>query len=216
MKNMLDVLLDYKPHPIKALEVTTLFLTPIGSEEASSPLALEQVHTKDMHLIIVSEDLSFFAHEHPEKQEKKYVSSFTFPFAGTFFLYLDIKPLNASPLVIKKEVDVAGEERELQHYQQDILSKTVDDVTVKLDVQDPGAIRVSINQGRAKVPASSLGDYLGAKAHVVMINVDMKEYLHVHPMVHQDVLVLHSAFTALGVYRVWVQFLLNGQLYTID
>ncbi|GAB3833801.1 hypothetical protein GCM10028895_53230 [Pontibacter rugosus] len=49
-----------------------------------------------------------------------------------------------------------------------------------------------------------------------MINVDTKEYLHVHPMVHEDVLVLHSAFTARGLYRVWIQFLLNGLLYTLD
>ncbi|GAA4429688.1 hypothetical protein GCM10023188_15400 [Pontibacter saemangeumensis] len=49
-----------------------------------------------------------------------------------------------------------------------------------------------------------------------MIDTQTKEYLHVHPMVHQDKLVLHTAFTVKGTYRVWVQFLLKELLLTTD
>ncbi|MBJ6120095.1 hypothetical protein JAO76_17960 [Pontibacter sp. BT310] len=216
MGNTIDVLFAYEPHPVKAQEITRVGLTPISTQADGNPLELEEVHTKDIHLIIVSEDLSFFAHEHPEKTGKEYTVDFTFPFGCKFLLYCDVKPLNGLPLVIQKKVDVAGNKRDVQRYQQDVLSRSVDNVSVRLDVQDLSAIRVTIKQGEAVIPASSLGDYLGAKAHVVMINVDTKEYLHVHPMVHKDVLVLHSAFTATGLYRVWIQFLLNGLLYTLD
>ncbi|ARS38128.1 hypothetical protein [Pontibacter actiniarum] len=216
MGNTIDVLFAYEPHPVKAQEVTRVGLTPIDTQADGNPLALEEVHTKDIHLIIISDDLSFFAHEHPEKTGKEYVVNFTFPFGGKFLLYCDIKPLNGAPVVVLKTVDVAGDKRDVQRYQQDVLSKTVDSVSVQLDVQDLSAIRVTMKQGEAVIPASSLGDFLGAKAHVVMINVNTKEYLHVHPMVHEDVLVLHSAFTATGLYRVWIQFLLNGLLYTMD
>ncbi|PTX13103.1 hypothetical protein C8N40_11325 [Pontibacter mucosus] len=216
MENSIDVLFAYKPHPLKAQEITRVGLTPVGTQADGIPLELEEVHTKDIHLIIVSEDLSFFAHEHPEKTGKEYTVDFSFPFGGKFLLYCDIKPLNGSPVVIRKTVDVAGDKRDVQLYQQNVLSKAVDGVSVQLDVQDLNSIRVSVKQAEAAIPASSLGDFLGAKAHVVMINVDTKEYLHVHPMVHDDVLVLHSAFTATGLYRVWIQFLLNGLLYTLD
>ncbi|WP_242928441.1 hypothetical protein [Pontibacter vulgaris] len=213
---MFDVLISSQPSAISAQEKVKLLLTPVNQEASGVPLALEEVHTKDIHLIIVSEDLSFFAHEHPEKTGTEYTVDFTFPFGGKFLLYCDVKPLNTAPVVIRKTVDVAGDSREVQRYQQDMLSKTVDNVSVQLDVQDLNAIRVTMKQGEAAILASSLGHFLGAKAHVVMINVDTKEYLHVHPMVHEDVLVLHSAFTASGLYRVWIQFLLNGLLYTLD
>ncbi|PVY43703.1 hypothetical protein C8E01_10159 [Pontibacter virosus] len=213
---MFDVLISSQPSAISAQEKVTLLLTPVNQEASGVPLVLEEVHTKDIHLIIVSEDLSFFAHEHPEKAGKEYSVDFIFPFGGKFLLYCDVKPLNTAPAVIRKSVDVAGDSRDVQRYQQDVLSKTVDNISVQLDVQDLNAIRVTMKQGEAAIPVSLLGDFLGAKAHVVMINVDTKEYLHVHPMVHEEVLVLHSAFTATGLYRVWIQFLLNGLLYTLD
>lgn len=213
---MIDILLNFEPPFIKAQRTVKLLLTPINQEASSLPLALEEVHTKDVHLIIVSEDLSFFAHEHPQKAGKDYAVDFSFPFGGKFLLYCDVKPLNSTPLVIRKAMNVTGDTREVQRYHQNVLTTTVDNVTVQLDVQQLNAIQVIIKQEEIIIPASSLGDYLGAKAHVVMINTQTKEYLHVHPMVHQDRLVLHTSFTVMGTYRVWVQFLLKGLLLTAD
>ncbi|MFD1187480.1 hypothetical protein [Pontibacter rugosus] len=56
----------------------------------------------------MSEHLSFFAHEHPQKKGESYTVGFSFPFRGRFFLYSDIKPLNGSPIVIHKALEVAG------------------------------------------------------------------------------------------------------------
>ncbi|GAB3833805.1 hypothetical protein GCM10028895_53240 [Pontibacter rugosus] len=145
---MFDVLISSQPPVISAQEKVKLLLTPVNQETSDIPIALEEVHTKDIHLIIVSEDLSFFAHVHPEKKGKEYTVNFSFPFGGKFLLYCDIKPLNGSPVVIRKTVDVAGDSRDVQRYQQDVLSKTVDNVSVQLDVQDLNAIRVTMKQGR--------------------------------------------------------------------
>lgn len=216
MKCTMDVLVSHKPETVIAQQETVLLLSPVDSKTNNNTLDLEPVHTKDIHLIIVSEDLSYFAHEHPEKHEKQYKSSFAFPFAGKFLLYLDIKPQNDSPVVIRKTVEVNGEKRQVQSYQRNVLSSTAGDVTAELDIKDLSAMKVKITQGSTVVPATSLGEFLGAKAHVVMINLETKEYLHVLPMVHQDVLQLHSAFTTKGLYRVWVQFILNERLYTMD
>lgn len=213
---MIDVLITYEPPALKAQEVTSVSLTPVSSEVGSEPLALEEVHTKDVHLIIVSEDLSFFAHEHPQKRGKGYAADFSFPFGGQFLLYSDIKPLNGSPVTIRKTVEVAGAQKPPQRYPREVLSASHKDVSVHLEVSLPNAIKVHIYQNGAAVPASSLGDFLGAKAHVVMIPLMSKTYLHVHPAVHQEELVLHTLFAVKGTYRAWLQMLLQERLYTFD
>ncbi|GAB3832140.1 hypothetical protein [Pontibacter rugosus] len=66
------------------------------------------------------------------------------------------------------------------------------------------------------MPASSLGDYMGAKAHVVIIPLESKAHLHVHPKVHQDELVLHTSFGSKDTDRMWIRLLLGCKLYTFD
>jgi hypothetical protein len=216
MKNTVDTLLEFNKKGLKANEPTTLLLIPIRSKESTTPLSLEQVHTKDIHLIVVSEDLSFFSHQHPQKEGKGYRVNLTFPFAGKFFLYSDMKPLGGSPVVVQKSVVVTGEEKEAQHYQHEVLSANIEGVYVQLEANDAGAINVHIQRSGTHIPTSSLGDFLGAKAHVVMISQESKEYLHVHPMVHKDDLVLHADYKSKETYRTWLQFVLDDRLYTFD
>lgn len=216
MENTVDVRLEHGQKLIKANEPITYMLTPVSSKDSVAPLVLEEVHTKDIHLVVVSEDLSFFRHEHPQKQAKGYSVSLTFPFGGKFFLYSDIKPLAGSPVVVKKTVLVAGEQKEALRYGREVLSANVEDVQVQLEVNNGNAIKVHIQRNGTFIPASSLGDFLGAKAHVVMIPLDTKEYLHVHPMVHNDQLMLHFSSRSKGITRAWLQFLLDETLYTFD
>ena len=216
MENLVDIQLKYGNNPLRAKEPTPFLLIPFSPEDGIAPISLEEVHTKDIHLIVVSEDLSFFTHEHPKKEEKGYSVNLTFPFAGKFFLYSDIKPLGGSPVVVQKTVVVAGEQKEVQRYQHEVLSASTEDVHVQLEVNEESAIKVNIQRNGTLIPTSSLSDFLGAKAHVVMISQESKEYLHVHPMVHKNKLVLHADFKSKGVFRTWLQFLLEGRLYTLD
>lgn len=216
MENLVDIQLEYGNIPLRAMQPTTFLLIPSSSKESNVPLRLEEVHTKDIHLIVVSEDLSFFSHEHPKKEEKGYSVNLTFPIGGKFFLYIDMKPMAGSSVVVQKTVVVAGEQKEAQHYQHEVLSASIEGVYVQLEVNDSSAIKVHIQCNGILIPASSLGDFLGAKAHVVMISQESKEYLHVHPMVYKDELVLHADVKAKGIFRTWLQFLLEDRLYTFD
>ena len=216
MENLVDIELEYGNIPLRAMQPTPILLIPVSSEEGNVPLKLEEVHTKEIHLIVVSEDLSFFSHEHPKKEEKGYTVNLTFPFGGKFFIYSDMKPMAGSPVVIHKSVQVLGSQKEAEQYQHEVLSASIEDVHVQLEIEDLSAIKVHIQRNGTLVPASSLGDFLGAKAHVVMISQESKEYLHVHPMMHKDDLVLHADFKSRGIYRTWLQFVIDNRLYTFD
>ena len=67
-----------------------------------------------------------------------------------------------------------------------------------------------------EINADNLDNYLGEKAHAIMIGLTDKELLHVHPMVTNNKIYLHLNFKKSDFYRLWVQFQLDGVLYTTD
>ena len=67
-----------------------------------------------------------------------------------------------------------------------------------------------------EIDATTLEDYLGAKAHMVVISLEDKEYLHVHPDVANGKFDLHTTFKKPGIYRGWIQFQAEGTVHTID
>ena len=75
------------PASPKANEEVTLSMTPKKKDNDKEPVALDVEHTKKIHLIVVSEDLSWFNHIHPElNADGSYSVKEKFPFAGKYTL----------------------------------------------------------------------------------------------------------------------------------
>ena len=51
---------------------------------------------------------------------------------------------------------------------------------------------------------------------MVIIGVSNKKYLHVHPMVMDNLLMLHTSFPEAGIYRAWLEFKKDGKLNLAD
>ena len=75
---------------------------------------------------------------------------------------------------------------------------------------------ILIMKNGKKISSGNLDNYLGEKAHAVMIGLSDMDLLHIHPMIINDMLHLHSNFDKSGIYRLWVQFKLDGILHTAD
>ncbi len=54
--------------------------------------------------------------------------------------------------------------------------------------------------------------YLGAKGHLVTLRLGDLAYLHTHP--DGDRLAFETELPSAGVYRLWVQFQLEGKIHT--
>jgi len=201
---------------IEAGKSTRLQFAPVDANDPGRVVELETVHTQKLHLIIVSEDLSFFSHQHPECKGNSYVLAFTFPQGGNYLLYADYKPIGEEPIVDVLPVKVGGVGVVNKGFASASLVASQDDVEVRLCTDNITAIKVIALKNGERLSASGIDDFLGAKAHVVMIHTVDKDFLHVHPMVHGEDLVLHASFTKTGIYRAWVQFLVSGKLYTTD
>ncbi len=228
------------PSVLVAGKSATLSLKPEIVGQANMPVALDLHHEKKMHLIVVSKDLSWFDHVHPEYnadgsyqikvigQDQKFTdgrgkNEVRFEKGGDYVLFADYMPTGASGQLERIPLTVSGTPYKPVAFSKEKLTSTVDGYTVTL-VPSGGKfvtnnqlhIAGTVMQNGKMIPAESFENYLGAKAHVVVIHSDAEQYLHVHPDVENGRLDLHATFEKTGIYRGWLQFQTNGQVHTAD
>ena len=201
----------------------TLSLLP-KKRDKQGTADLDVTHEKKIHLIVVSDDLSMFQHLHPDlASDGSYKVKAQFPIAGNFHLFADYKPAGGTALVDKFKTKVQGPVRPPVTFSSDKLSGTSGNYSIELKPASgkftSGSlmhIEGIIKKNGKPVDANTLDNYLGAKAHFVVVGVSEKDYLHVHPGLTKGNLDLQTTFTKPGVYRGWVQFNGDGKIHTID
>lgn len=212
------------PAEAESQKPVVLSFTPTekGNEGTQVPLDIEM--EKKLHLIIVSDDLDFFDHQHPEYQPSgSYDLTYTFPAGGNYLLFAGYKPTGAEDITDKLPVSVKGSLKNKVTFTKEKLVDTEGIFKVQLKTESgkfsTGStmhINAPILKDGKQLKADELDNYLGAKAHVVIISIKEKSYLHVHPEVENGVLDLHASFDKAGMYRAWVQFQYQGKMYVTD
>ena len=212
------------PQTIEAGKPATLAFTPKNKDNESAAVPLEVQHEKKIHLIVVSEDLSWFNHIHPEYQaDGSYNVEETFPNGGNYFLYADYKPSGSTHKLDRIDLTVKGKTLPAKAYTTIQNTAVSDGYTVTLKPDDGKFISnkaihfdgVFTKNGKS-FDVNQLQNYLGAKGHMVGINTETKEYVHLHPEVEGVILHFHTSFEKAGTYRVWLQFMAEGKLHTVD
>lgn len=189
----------------------------------------ENVHEKLLHLLMVSEDLSWYAHEHPEIQDNgTFKLTFSFPKPGRYILYNDFTPPDVGQQVVQVPIVVPGSSEFENPLELDTnASKVVEGYTVSLATGD--GLRVGESStltytvSRDGKPVTDLEPYLGAMGHLVIISRDLKHFVHSHP--HEDapsvdapkpgVIEFQARFRAPGLYKGWGQFQHQGRILTV-
>lgn len=200
-----------------------LIFTPENLNKKEESVALEVVHEKKIHLIITSEDLSWFDHIHPEYQaDGSYKVAESFPGGGKYFLFADYKPVNGKSMVEKIEINVKGKKAKKVEYSAANINCTTDGYDVKFingnEMQSgiESHILIQIEKNKKPIDKKELELYLGANAHIVMIGLDEKQYLHVHPEADDFPIHAHTIIKKPGIYRMWVQFQTHGKIHTAN
>jgi hypothetical protein len=184
----------------------------------------ELEHEKLMHLIVVSKDLSYFDHIHPDyKGDGKFTVKVNFPTGGEYKFYADYLPKGSSKTVKTQEVQVEGTQKTPVPLKEDKLTKVVEgkEVTLSFDHLMAGMevnLNFNIKDAKTKEPISDLQPYLGAIGHVVIISADTNTYLHVHPMDEKATgpdAKFMTTFPKSGVYKIWIEFQHNGKVFTV-
>ena len=214
--------------------------TPKVIGKDAEAVALDVQHEKKIHLIIVSNDLSYFEHIHPEfnadgsykikvlASDKAYSigpghNETRFANGGDYTVFADYLPSGGSHQVEKVNLNVKGAGKASVTYNADKLTGVSDKFSVVLKPESGNMMTGSqmhisgkVMKDGKDVDVSTLENYLGAKAHMVVVSLTDKEYLHVHPDVDGNRFDLHTTFKKAGIYRGWIQFKSEGKVHTVD
>lgn len=208
---------------------------------------LEIIHEKPMHLFMVSEDLSVYFHEHPQQQSNgTFRLPFTFPNGGKFKIFIDFKPKGDEQTVESFDLEVEGETPdEVELVPDEKYEKTVGSLLVKmkpnaeLRKQKDLMLNFQVFDSETKSPVSDLQNYLGAKAHFVIIRKGLGRFVHAHPMTPDEIaekgknggmkmnqsetpddekaskITAMTNFPNSGIYKLFAQFKRNDQIITV-
>jgi hypothetical protein len=194
------------------------------------------VHEKQFHLFVVSHDLEYYDHVHPEMQDDgSWTIDLTVPRAGYYKLIADFLPLGGTPQVVPRLL-VTTEPGDLtaaraQLPSSDGLEKAAASMRLKLTLPEDGLVAgrdetllyhvVDASTGR---PVTDLEPYLAAFGHTLVMSEDTLDYVHAHPveqLTEQTTGVSGGpdlTFKALlpkpGRYRLWTQLKRNGIVTT--
>jgi hypothetical protein len=212
-----------EPAIVAGKEVSLSF-TPRNKDNTNALVPLDVEHEKKIHLITVSQDLSWFDHIHPEYQaDGSYVVNETFPHGGKYLLYADYKPSGSTHQLEKIAVDVEGKTKPTVNYTTEKTNATSGEfsVVLKPDLKEFLSNQEihfdgQFSKGGKRFDVNNLQAYLGAKGHMVAIHIQNKTYVHLHPEVENDILHFHATFPEAGMYRGWLQFMAEDKLHTVD
>lgn len=182
-------------------------------------------HEKEMHLIVVSKDLSTFQHLHPENRGKGlFTVTMTFPTGGDYKLIADFIPSGGEPKTESQWITVSGQAPSPRPLQPEMnLTKIVEgkEVTLSFDKLQSGqeaTMTFSFRDAASKQPITNLQPYLGAIGHVVIISSDVEKYIHNHPLEENTTgpeAKFGTLFPNSGVYKIWGQFQQNNKVFVV-
>ena len=186
----------------------------------------ERVHERILHLFILSQDLEYFAHVHPDLQrDGSFVQTAVLPRPGAYRLIADFLPAGGAPQLIQHSVVTAGYAGSLvpnARLLPDVGDKIVEGVRVKLSMAPAVAGREQLltfefADAVTGVPVSDLEPYLGAVGHLLLVSADLQTAAHSHPVADMSAavgptVVFQALFPRPGSYRFWVQFQRRGRV----
>ena len=175
----------------------------------------ERTHEELMHLIIVRDDLTQFAHEHPVLgSDGVFRLSYVFRVGGEYHLFADVAPKSAGSQILMAKLKVSGSARATTAREVDRSDGS------RVELKSDGAqfpIGKTTRVVFSMQPADGLEPYLGARAHLIAIYQDAITFVHAHADESQPFdgkFEFLARFPQSGSYRAWVQFKRNGQVTT--
>ncbi|WP_245683556.1 hypothetical protein [Paenibacillus pabuli] len=201
-------------------------LTILITDADGNPVKeFETGHEKRMHLIVVSKDLSYFNHIHPDyKGDGKFEIETSFPAGGEYQILADFVPKGGASTTPSEWVNVGGAAKAQEPVQADSnLVKEVDGKKIELSLSSTKAnedvnLTFNIMDAKTNEGINNLEQYLGAVGHVVILSEDAEQYLHVHPTEEKATgpkAEFMTSFPHSGIYKIWGQFQHDGEVFTV-
>ncbi|MFE9613982.1 hypothetical protein [Streptomyces sp. NPDC006012] len=152
-----------------------------ASGQALTDYQLE--HTKELHLIIASRDLTSFRHLHPSRAaDGTWSTPVALPAAGAYRVFADFAPRGGDGLTLGADLVATGAYTPAP-LPAPSTTATVDGYEVRFqgELTPARASELTLTVTRQGKPVRDLQPYLGAYGHLVALRSGDLAYLHVHP-----------------------------------
>jgi ribosomal protein S10 len=217
------------PKEIKSTQAVPLAINI--QDKTGKPVSnFDTFQEKQMHLIVVSDDLRFFQHVHPiHKGNGRFEVNPDFPSSGSYTLFSDYKPAGQKEQVSAQKIVIPGNvplPTELEKFSN---TKILADTKVNLKLPEKTLkagkeVKISFDLQELKQiqPIKDLQPYLGEKGHLVIVKSSSpltdSDYVHAHALKESSNGQINfiSTLPSKGTYKVWLQFNRNGKVNTAD
>ena len=186
------VKLSTNPTNIEANKPFSLIVTVLNADGKTSVTAFDEVHTKLLHFILVSQDLTQFLHVHPDYQGNGVfiLKDLILPVAANYVTYADFTPTGDQQHYVRNTITVTGATEKLPHLVASPSDVTVGSLKISLDGLDilksgvETSLKFHVSDVAIGAGIDNLDEYLGAAGHLVIIDEANHIYIHTHPAGH--------------------------------
>ncbi|MFD4325070.1 heavy metal translocating P-type ATPase [Nocardioides sp. NPDC058538] len=197
---------------------------------------LGRTHQAWMHVIVTSQDLSWFRHLHAEPTGRpgELETDVTFPAGGTYRVDTEFRRrADMADVLDRQQLTVEGTQPPAVPLEASPRSSTVGNLTVTLEgtpvADQESDLHFRFEYSRFEDSTGKIVDdlqpYLGAAGHVVVMSADGGTFVHGHAegaelavpgATFGPELGLHLDVPKAGLYRLWAQFRLgDGEVITV-
>jgi Cu+-exporting ATPase len=173
-------------------------------------------HTKEMHLIVVRDDLQHFSHLHPTRDANgTWRIDYDAPAGGTYWLYADFIEHGGATHTLRFERNYGGNAGVVGINEETETVKTIDGFRFELEkteASDSVSFTYKITDANGR-PAR-LEEYLGAIGHSVLISPS-GEFVHAHASDKDGNPVFITPMLD-DFYRAFTQFQIGGEVRTVN
>ncbi|MEU5083246.1 MULTISPECIES: hypothetical protein [Streptomyces] len=216
--------LDLRTPAVTAGRKTDLRFAVVRDATGRPLTAYREEHTKELHLIIASRDLTHYQHLHPTRAtDGTWSAPLTLPRAGVYRVFADFTPDGGEGLTLGADLTASGAYAPAP-LPAPAATAEVDGYQVSLRGRlSPGRdSALTLGVTRDGKPVRDLQPYLGAYGHLVALRSGDLGYLHVHPNGEPgdgrtrpgpDISFTTTA-PSTGTYRLFLDFKHAGRVHT--
>lgn len=150
----------------------------------------EVIHERLLHLLMTTDDMSWFEHQHPVRGEDGiFRFTWSFPRPGKYRLYADFTPSDGDNQILPIPVSVGGGPARTYSLSPD--TKRVKQIgAIRFDlalqgeplrVEKPALFTYTIRDSQGR-PVRDMQPFIGAMGHLLAISQDGKEVIHTHAL----------------------------------
>jgi hypothetical protein len=196
----------------EARQLGGTFRFTITDPDGHAVTEYEELHDRELHLIIASRDLQQYAHLHPTRDaDGTWAIEVPDLPGGAYRAFADFRPAGAEQLTLGVDLTAPGPAAAAVP----LVPSEADEVAgfeVSLEA-DAGTATVTVRRGGEVVTTEA---YLGAAGHLVALRDGDLAYLHVHPLdeAPSGPVAFAVEYPSAGTYALFFDFQVDGEVHT--